>query len=407
MHKILILTSDMGLGHRSASNAIEAALREQYADQVRITHLNPMEHPKVPTFYRDNPDAYDTIVKHMPEFYNFTYKAVDHKLTSPLVENLNTTMLLEAFFDILNDIHPDVIVVTRENYLSTLWALNKFSRRRIPVITVVTDLGSVHRLWFNSVSAMTCVPNQRVYDLALSFKMAPEALLITGIPVQPRLALETRPPAEIRAELGWQPDLRAVLVVGSPRVKNMRDTLRVLNHCNQPIQLVVVAGGDNALFAELQAMEWHVTVHLYNFVTNMPQLLRAADVLACKAGGLMITEGLACGLPILIIDAIEGQETGNVEYVVDYGAGEYPSNPLEMLETLYDWLSDDAALLAITAERARKIGFPRSAIHIADLVYAYAIGTRTVPVKEKSERLLPSGDELRTWVTRLLNDGEL
>jgi len=402
--RVLILTSDMGFGHRSAANAIDTALRLAYPSlQTQI--INPMDHPKVPSFYRDNPEAYDVIVKHMPEFYNFTYRAVDHPLTSTLVENVNTTMLIEAMLDILNDARPDVIVVTRENYLSTLWAISKFTRRRIPVVTVVTDLGTVHRIWFNTVSAITCVPNRRVYEVGLSEKMPAERLRITGIPVHPRLAAETRTQAELRAELGWQPHKTTVLIVGGSRVKNVREAAAVLNHCNQDVQLAVVAGGDDALYHDLQQMEWHVPTVLYNFVQNMPQLLKASDALVCKAGGLMVTEGLACGLPILLIDAIEGQETGNVEYVEDHGAGAFITSHLMLLETLYDWLSDGAAGLALRAERARQIGYPQAASDIAALVYGYAVGALALPAaSSREQRERKPTEDLRTWLGKFLND---
>jgi 1,2-diacylglycerol 3-beta-galactosyltransferase len=43
----------------------------------------------------------------------------------------------------------------------------------------------------------------------------------------------------------------------------------------------------------------------------MPTMMRAADAIICKAGGLTVTESLACGLPLLLTDVIPGQETGN------------------------------------------------------------------------------------------------
>jgi len=70
--------------------------------------------------------------------------------------------------------------------------------------------------------------------------------------------------------------------------------------------------------------------------------MHAVDFVVCKAGGLIVTEALACGLPLMLIDVIEGQETGNAEFVVDNGAGDIARMPLDMLETLYHWLSNDA-----------------------------------------------------------------
>jgi 1,2-diacylglycerol 3-beta-galactosyltransferase len=162
------------------------------------------------------------------------------------------------------------------------------------------------------------------------------------------------------------------LVVGSPRVRNLLDAVRVLNHSGFPLQALVVAGGDDAVYAELQQTDWHIPVVVYNMVDNMPTLMHAADFIVCKAGGLIVTEALACGLPILLIDVIEGQETGNAEFVVENGAGEVARLPLDMLETLYHWLSNEGQLLKTRAYNARRVGHPQAADEIAELAWTLA-----------------------------------
>jgi 1,2-diacylglycerol 3-beta-galactosyltransferase len=167
--------------------------------------------------------------------------------------------------------------------------------------------------------------------------------------------------------------LITVLAVGSTRVKNLPGILRVLNHSGLPLQLIVVAGGDDGLYRQFQSTDWHIPVHVYNFVENMPTLMHAADCIVCKAGGLIVTESLACGLPILLTDVIEGQETSNAEYVVSGGAGELIHNPLEGLEAMYHWIASGGNLLAQCSENAKRLGYPRSAYDVAELVWAAAV----------------------------------
>jgi UDP-N-acetylglucosamine:LPS N-acetylglucosamine transferase len=152
----------------------------------------------------------------------------------------------------------------------------------------------------------------------------------------------------------------------------MDNYLHVLNHAGFPIQLIVVAGGDDDLYARLQETEWHVPVHLYNFVREMPVFLHAADCVLSKAGGLIVSESLACGLPMLLIQAIAGQETGNAQYVVEGGAGDVTGQPLELLETLCHWLLDDGRLFQERAAHARRLGRPDAAYRAADLVWQMA-----------------------------------
>ena len=50
-------------------------------------------------------------------------------------------------------------------------------------------------------------------------------------------------------------------------------------------------------------------------------MMRAADVLVGKAGGLTVSEALAVGLPLIIYNPVPGQELYNVDFLVNYGAG--------------------------------------------------------------------------------------
>jgi 1,2-diacylglycerol 3-beta-galactosyltransferase len=161
-----------------------------------------------------------------------------------------------------------------------------------------------------------------------------------------------------------------------------------------PIQLAVVAGGDDELYERLHEIEWHVATHLYNFVENMPTLMGAADAIVCKAGGLIVTESLASGLPMLLIDVLPGQETGNARYVIEGGAGELVDDPLDALETVYHWLEKDGALLAERANRARELGRPEASHSIAELVW---VAGQRGPGKEDR-----GDDKIRTKLADLL-----
>lgn len=383
--QILVLTSDMGFGHRSAAKAVLAALEARYGDAVHVNIINAFDHKSVPNVVREQQVEYDRRVREAPELYQIGYQVMDVPLSTSLVEIGLTALLFQALLDILKQNKPDVIIVTHPMYLEPLKAIFRHIHRTIPVLTVVTDLGTVQRIWFHPVSDITLVPTERVYNLALEAKLQPASLKITGIPVHPQILSEKRPAAEIRADLGIEPTRLTALVVGSPRVRNLLDAVRVLNHSNLPLQAIVVAGGDDVVYAELQQTDWHIPVKVYNLVQNMPMLMHAADFIVCKAGGLIVTEALACGLPIMLIDVIEGQETGNAEFVVDNGAGEVARMPLDMLETLYHWLSNEGRLLQTRANNARRVGRPQAADEIAELAWSLAAVDNRVSAKHGGE----------------------
>jgi 1,2-diacylglycerol 3-beta-galactosyltransferase len=370
--RILILTADAGFGHRSAANAIADALRETRGDQCAAEVVNPLEDRLAPSFLRRSQTDYDRVVRQLPDLYKFGYQASDSSVPSAIAEGALTVVLFEVMRRTVQRHQPDAIVTTYPLYQAPLGAVYTISRRSVPLLTVVTDLATVHRLWFQETADLCLVPTPQVRELAVEAGMASDRVRVTGIPVHPQFIMEERAPAALRAELGWQPDLTTLLAVGGRRVKHLNDILRALNHSGLPLQLALVAGGDDELHRRWERTEWHLPVHVYNFVDNMPAMMRAADAILCKAGGLIITEALACGLPLLLADVIPGQETGNADYVIEGGAGELARQPLDALESLHHWLARGGELLARRAACARRLGRPRAAYDVADLVWAAA-----------------------------------
>ncbi len=379
--KVLILTADAGFGHRSAANAVAAALDEKYHEELTYEIVNPLDDKRAPTFLRDSQADYTKWVRSVPELYKFGYEASDSLVPTKLMESTLAILLNEVMRDILRTTQPDVILCTYPLYQSAITTLASSKRYRIPLYTVITDLSTVHRMWFHRKADGCIVPNSLVADLATSYGIDPEKVIITGIPVHPDVVRESRPKNEIRKELGWEQDIPTVLAVGSKRVERLVDTLNIINHFGSPVQLAVVAGKDERLLAELEHFEWHIPAHVYDFVENIPTMMHASDLIICKAGGLIITESLACGLPMILIDIIPGQETGNAEYVTALGAADFAETPVAVLEDLSHLNMNNQALLHQRAENAKRIGQPHSAYKVASILYE---AIKDLPVRAES-----------------------
>lgn len=103
--------------------------------------------------------------------------------------------------------------------------------------------------------------------------------------------------------------------------------------------------------------------------------MRAADCVLGKAGGLTVTETLACGLPIILINVIPEQETGNADYVVNGNAGDIAPDPMEVLEVMCHWLEKEGELYKVRSQNACSLGRPRAAYDVAELVWTAANDT--------------------------------
>jgi 1,2-diacylglycerol 3-beta-galactosyltransferase len=377
--RILILTADAGFGHRSAANAIAAAFHDAYADCCVVEIANPLDDKHVPPFLRDTQTDYDKIVRQMPDFYKLNFQISDGSVPVAVIDRALIVLLIRVIRMLIRDFNPDVIVTTYMLYMAPLDAYITLSKLPIPFITVVTDLTNVHRIWFNQGADLCLLPTEEAYEQALSSGLPPEILRLTGIPVNPAIAAETREKSVIRADLGWAPDITTALVVGSKRVRNLMSFLNVLNHAGFQLQFVLVAGGDDDLYAQFKATEWHSVTQIYNYTDRMPQFMHASDLIIGKAGGLTVTEALACGLPLLFVDVTPGQEEGNAAYALGHGAGELAHKPVDALEILFHWLYRDHRLLDERARNALALGRPRSAYAVAELAWQAAEQGRSVP----------------------------
>ena len=372
MKRILILTADYGYGHRSAAKAIAQALQETYGDNCQVEIVNPMDDPHAPALLRDGTNGYDKLVREAPDLYKLGYEVGDTQVISGLVKTSLTVMLFNALREIIHQKQPDVIICTHSSYQDGLSALFDLEKTHIPVLTVVTDLATVTRLWFHPVVDLCLVPTQTVYDLAIEAGLPAKKVKIVGIPIRPELVKGNQDRTAIRRSMGWREDLFTVLAIGSKRVEHLYDALHILNHSGFPLRLVIAAGGDEEFYRRCQETDWHVETYVYDFVTDMGTFMRAADGVLGKAGGLTVSEALACGLPMILVDVIPGQETGNADYVVAGNAGVLANNPTEVLEAMAHWLEKDQFHYRQQAENARRLGHPRAAFDTAELIWELA-----------------------------------
>jgi 1,2-diacylglycerol 3-beta-galactosyltransferase len=196
---------------------------------------------------------------------------------------------------------------------------------------------------------------------------------VVGLPVHPRFSIGLQEKSTARRELNWDSNLPVVmLVAGGDGMGPLYETTRAINDRNLPCQLVVVAGRNDLLKTRLEAAEWNQPTHIYGFVTDMPRKMSAADILVTKAGPATICEACLAGLPMILSGAIPGQETGNVDFVVQNDAGVFAPGPEKVAQAVATWLAEGPERLQRLADNARRLSRPNAVWEIADTVWEYA-----------------------------------
>jgi 1,2-diacylglycerol 3-beta-galactosyltransferase len=85
--------------------------------------------------------------------------------------------------------------------------------------------------------------------------------------------------------------------------------------------MVVVTGRNTALRAKLGELSLPTPMTVLGYCDNVPELMRASDLLVTKAGPGTIAEASLAEVPVVVYDFIPGQEFGNLEYVRTNGIG--------------------------------------------------------------------------------------
>jgi 1,2-diacylglycerol 3-beta-galactosyltransferase len=106
----------------------------------------------------------------------------------------------------------------------------------------------------------------------------------------------------------------------------------------------------------------------------MPQWMRASDVVVSKAGPGTIAEALCCGLPLLLVWYLPGQERGNVEWVVDIGAGRFVPRVEQLIDAVTELGIPGSATLAAMRGAVRAAARPDATRRIAELIAEMAAG---------------------------------
>jgi 1,2-diacylglycerol 3-beta-galactosyltransferase len=385
MKRVVFVMSDTGGGHRAAAEAIaEALIRRHGRDQVQADLVDVFRHY---TYFPLNtmPRFYPIQVKYSKTSWGMTFNLTNSRRRARF---LSRSMYLthRGRLDRLPLDHPADVVVSVHSVLTRPAASAYLrSQPRPPFLTVITDLVTTHVLWYDVRTELCLAPTEVAYQRGLAEGMRPEQLRLTGLPVHP-LFMELVAGADraaIRGELGWDAERPVVLMVaGGEGMGRLYHTARAIDALNTGAQLAIIAGKNRDLRDKLQAANWNGPAHIYAFVDNMPQMMVAADILVTKAGPATISEACIAGLPMIVSDALPGQERGNIDFVVENNAGVYAPRPEQAAATVQAWLSEGPDALRARAENTRRAARPDAVWDIADAVWEWAHRPPAAPVRK-------------------------
>jgi 1,2-diacylglycerol 3-beta-galactosyltransferase len=363
---IIFLFSDTGGGHRSAAEAIIEALGLEFPREFTYEMIDFFADYSPPPLNLAGP-TYPAMSR-MDYLWKLNFETSDDPDRMRLIYAMLWPYIRLKIYKLVRE-HPcDVFVSVHP--LINYPVLRAMKKRKIgtPYIIVVTDLVSTHTAWFNNQADVVVVPTQQAARNALRSSMDPEKIRVIGLPVAERFRTPTKDKQTLRKELGWPQDKIVILLVGGGEgMGPLGEVSMRIDSEKVDAALVVIAGRNKRLKEKLEQHQWNIPTHIYGFVKEMPDFMRAADILISKAGPGTISEALIAELPIILYHRISGQEEGNVTYVIDEGAGIWAPEIEDIIDALKTWLDHPEKRIE-AVENARRLARPDASRQIARIV---------------------------------------
>ena len=370
MSRILILHASVGTGHERAADALAQAFSRRQDGDVRVE--DTLDYGSE-LFRRAYVRSYIDMSERTPLLWRLFYESTDasepklversNRLRS-LVERLGVTRLER----LIRKNAPAAILCTHFLPVELLLRLKREGRLPQPIYLVVTDFFA-HSFWVTPDIDGYFVASEITRDLLVSRGVDASIIRITGIPINPAIA-EPKDPHEVRAQHGFPTANPLVTLFGGGlNVDNVRAIVEGILARNMPSVLVVAAGRSESLtdaLADLSSSS-NTQLRVLGLIDYVDDLVAASDLAISKAGGLIVSEILGRGTPMLLIDPIPGQEEWNADYVVSAGAG-IQLRVAEMVPEALSHLLTHGDRLAALRAGAREAGRPRAALDIAEHV---------------------------------------
>ncbi len=263
-------------------------------------------------------DGYIGMVKTVPAVYSFIYDRAERATHVPKFRQFVSQYTAANLRKLVDERKPDVVVCTHAFPCGVMAEYKRQFDPDLPVVGIVTDF-VVHPFWIypNIDAYSVATPEMRATLTARG--VAPERILLSGIPVDPRFATPRLPVDQLRAELDLPRDRKIVLIMGGGvGIGPLDKMMRALGKVDVPLAAVVIVGKNKGLERRVIAAAEHTAypLRVFGFVNNVFDYMHASDVLLSKPGGLTSSEALAAEIPMILVKPLPGQEERNTRYLV-------------------------------------------------------------------------------------------
>ena len=361
--KILIISSEFtGRGHKSITDA----LCEQF-DKIEDTDVSILEGfsmmgkagIRISKFY-------GPLTRTSKEAWAMVWKIVQH--SSDAVNKTVKTIISRCFADIVKRAEPDIIVSVHPAFIGCILDVMEKKNIQIPFVSLYADLVSISNLWADPRADYSICYTQEAVDYSLKTGIPAERIKKFSFPVRERFTFGTPVAGSQIYKASKIPTF--LIMSGGEGSGNMVELSRMLlNHFNCRVK--ILTGRNASLREKLEKHEKPIygeRIDIYGFVEAIEEIMLSSDIAFMRGSPNTLLEAVNCCLPMIITDALPGQEAGNPAYFEKNKLGCYAHKLDDILKTVNELLKDDGKKLSEIKESQKKFRNPNAAKEIAEFI---------------------------------------
>ena len=377
MH-ILILSANTGEGHNSAARALKECF-EARGDSCTVRDglyymgrsTDAFISKSHVFFYRKMPKVYG--VGYRIEERQAHRQRYQQKLRSRTRRQHHLSKSKRELRALLSSGGYDAVISTHVFAARLVSELRRSQGIRIPSFFLATDYTCSPGVNQLDVDAWL-IPHPALVPEFVGYGIPEDRIIPAGIPVRSAF-LQRRSRTDARRELDLPEDRRIVVFsCGSMGAGPMgRTVLLLLEKLPADALLVAICGSNRSLMHALEELNAPEKLLALGYTERMEDYMDAADLFLTKPGGLSITEAVHKRVPMLLINAVPGLESRNMEFMASLGCAATAHSPSSLAAGVAAALESPALLHSLAESCAREFDLD-SAERICEAVRARCPG---------------------------------
>lgn len=369
--KILIVSTSIGNGHMQAASAIYEQLKKNDSNSVEVVdflQVGQFRYPKLNRLQIElmnlMKSSYYGMLKVAPNLYKELYKITENQQTRKVIDFINAANQ-NTMAGLIARYRPHIVVCTHPFPLGAAAALCRKKKLSYIVSGVITDF-AVHPWWIANGVDHYFVANEVMEKTLMQHGISHDRITISGIPVGSDFK-----PTETRA-MNQVPHI--LVMGGGLGFGRMQTTLCKLEQLPKPVKVTVVAGKNEELKKQLQFLAKSLSndITVLPFSPHIAMLMKQADVLITKPGGLTCSEALAVHLPMILLNPLPGQEEENSSYLQQQGSALWIQEEKDLISTMNDVIFDKPEMVKRMQQKCAEISPQYAGITITKQLNIFA-----------------------------------